>query len=169
VLPTGAAERTGRTIAGAGRCQHCCHVPFFLKYARRLPFPCVWPPQSDVLQSALTICNKPHISLEDSAITVPDTAGVTINDAVSVFLNSSGSISHTVNNAGTTVQKGTQENCPFCVRILSFCFRRASKTQLMPSPGNPNIVSTPQASNRPTRKSDASVTLAPLWKDPLLP
>ena len=44
--------------------------------------------------------------VEDSTITVPDAVGVTINDAVSVFLSGSGSITHTVNNAGTTVQKG---------------------------------------------------------------
>ncbi len=45
--------------------------------------------------------------VEDSGITVPDANGVVINDAVSVFLNGSGSIAHTVNNAGTTVQKGS--------------------------------------------------------------
>ena len=44
--------------------------------------------------------------IEDSAITVPDAVGVSINHAVSVFLAGSGSITHTVNNAGTTVQKG---------------------------------------------------------------
>jgi Malectin domain/MBG domain (YGX type) len=42
----------------------------------------------------------------DSAITVPDATGVIVNDAVSVFLNGSGSITHTVNNAGTMVQSG---------------------------------------------------------------
>src|SRR3984957_7917025 len=42
-------------------------------------------------------------------------------------------------------------------RIRSFCFRRASKTPLMPSPGKPNTVSTPQASRRSTSMSDASV------------
>ena len=39
-----------------------------------------------------------------SAITVPDTPGVTITDAVTVFLNSLGSISHIVNGAGDPVQ-----------------------------------------------------------------
>ena len=44
----------------------------------------------------------------DSAITVPVTTGVTITDSVSVFLAGSGSITHVVNNAGATVQKGAQ-------------------------------------------------------------
>src|ERR1700753_4037398 len=44
-------------------------------------------------------------------------------------------------------------------RIRSFCFRRASKTPLMPSPGRPNIVSTPHASRRSTSMSDASLII----------
>src|SRR6185312_919886 len=42
-------------------------------------------------------------------------------------------------------------------RILSLRLRSASNTPLMPSPGRPKIVSTPHASNRSTRTSDASI------------
>ena len=45
--------------------------------------------------------------VEDSAITVPNAAGVTVTDAVSVFLSGSGSITHTVDNAGTVAQSGS--------------------------------------------------------------
>ena len=45
--------------------------------------------------------------VEDSAITVPNAVGVSINDAVSVFLSGSGQITYTVNNAGTTVKAGS--------------------------------------------------------------
>jgi hypothetical protein len=40
--------------------------------------------------------------IEDSAITVPIAQGVTINDALSVFLAGSGQITHVVNNVGAT-------------------------------------------------------------------
>ena len=43
---------------------------------------------------------------EQSAITVPNVPGVTITDAVSVFLSGSGQINYTVNNVGTTAQSG---------------------------------------------------------------
>ena len=46
--------------------------------------------------------------VEDSAITVPNTEGVTITDAVSVFLAGNGSITHVVNDAGGAVMNGTQ-------------------------------------------------------------
>ncbi len=45
--------------------------------------------------------------VEDSAITVPTVRGVAVHDAVSVFLNGSGSITHVVNSAGATAMKGT--------------------------------------------------------------
>jgi len=45
--------------------------------------------------------------VEDSAITLPNTLGVSATDAVSVFLNGSGGITATVNTAGTPVLKGT--------------------------------------------------------------
>ena len=44
----------------------------------------------------------------DSAITVPDTEGVTVTDAVSVFLTGNGSITHVVNDAGGPVMSGKQ-------------------------------------------------------------
>lgn len=50
-------------------------------------------------------------------------------------------------------------------RILSFCLRRASKTPLIPSPGSPNIVSTPHAIKRSTSTSEASGTVH-LLSDP---
>ena len=40
--------------------------------------------------------------IEDSAITVPNVAGVTINDAVTVWLGGFGQITHIVDNAGST-------------------------------------------------------------------
>jgi Malectin domain len=46
--------------------------------------------------------------VEDSAITVPNTPGVFITHAVSVFLTGSGSITHVVNDVGGSVQNGTQ-------------------------------------------------------------
>lgn len=46
--------------------------------------------------------------VEDSAITVPNVTGVNVNDAVSVFLNGSGSITHVVNNQGASVQSGAK-------------------------------------------------------------
>jgi len=46
--------------------------------------------------------------VEDSAITVPDTPGVSVTDAVSVFLTGSGSITHVVNDAGGSVMSGVQ-------------------------------------------------------------
>jgi Malectin domain/MBG domain (YGX type) len=45
--------------------------------------------------------------IEDSAITVPNAVGVSIHDSVTVFLTGSGQITDTVDNAGTTVQKGS--------------------------------------------------------------
>ena len=45
--------------------------------------------------------------VENSAITVPDAPGVKINDAVSVFLEGSGSITHIVNEAGATAMLGS--------------------------------------------------------------
>jgi hypothetical protein len=44
--------------------------------------------------------------VETSAITVPDVKGVAVNDAVTVFLNGSGSITYTIDNLGTSVQQG---------------------------------------------------------------
>ncbi len=44
--------------------------------------------------------------VEDSAVTVPNTTGVAVNSAVSVFLNGSGSITHIVNDQGASVQQG---------------------------------------------------------------
>jgi hypothetical protein len=44
--------------------------------------------------------------VDTSAISVPNAPGVSVTDAVSVFLNGSGSITYTVNNAGTAVQSG---------------------------------------------------------------
>ncbi len=46
--------------------------------------------------------------VEDSAITVPDTPGVSVTDAVTVFLAGSGSITHVVNGAGGSVMNGVQ-------------------------------------------------------------
>ncbi len=43
----------------------------------------------------------------ESAIQVPVTSGVHLRDMVSVFLAGSGSVTHTVNDAGTVVQSGT--------------------------------------------------------------
>ncbi|MGC2420079.1 MAG: malectin domain-containing carbohydrate-binding protein [Candidatus Acidiferrales bacterium] len=52
--------------------------------------------------------------IEDSAITVPNTAGVTVTDAVSVFLSGSGQITYTVDNAGTVAKSGsTTSYVPF--------------------------------------------------------
>jgi len=45
--------------------------------------------------------------VEASAISVPNTPGVTLTDSVSVFLSGSGSITHTIDNAGTSVQSGS--------------------------------------------------------------
>ncbi len=44
--------------------------------------------------------------VEDTAIQVPNVTGVNVTDAVTVFLNGSGSITHVVNNQGASVQKG---------------------------------------------------------------
>jgi hypothetical protein len=41
--------------------------------------------------------------VEDNAMTVPNTAGVSIHDAGTVFLNGSGSITHVINNTGASV------------------------------------------------------------------
>jgi Malectin domain len=46
--------------------------------------------------------------VEDSDITVPNTEGVTITDAVAVFITGSGSTTHVVDDAGGSVQSGTQ-------------------------------------------------------------
>jgi fibronectin type 3 domain-containing protein len=46
--------------------------------------------------------------VEDSDITVPNTEGVTITHAVAVFITGSGSTTHVVNDAGGSVQNGTQ-------------------------------------------------------------
>jgi hypothetical protein len=46
--------------------------------------------------------------VEDSGISVPNTPGVTVTHAVSVFLPGSGSITHVVDEAGGSVQSGTQ-------------------------------------------------------------
>jgi hypothetical protein len=45
--------------------------------------------------------------IEDSAITVPNATGVTITNAVSVFLNGSGQITGIVNHAGKVAKKGS--------------------------------------------------------------
>jgi len=45
--------------------------------------------------------------VETSAITVPNVTGVAVNDAVTVFLTGSGSITYTINNVGTTEQAGS--------------------------------------------------------------
>ncbi|MDQ2832640.1 MAG: hypothetical protein M3Y50_02640 [Acidobacteriota bacterium] len=44
--------------------------------------------------------------IDTSAIKVPNTQGISITDAVSVFLTGSGSITYTINNVGTVVQQG---------------------------------------------------------------
>ncbi len=44
---------------------------------------------------------------QDQAINVPNAVGVTATDSVSVFLNGSGQITSTIDNAGTTVKNGT--------------------------------------------------------------
>ena len=41
--------------------------------------------------------------IEDNAMTVPNTPGVTIHDAGTVFLNGSGSITHVIDNTGNSV------------------------------------------------------------------
>jgi fibronectin type 3 domain-containing protein len=46
--------------------------------------------------------------VEDSDITVPNTEGVTITHAVAVFITGSGSTTHVINDAGGSVQSGTQ-------------------------------------------------------------
>jgi fibronectin type 3 domain-containing protein len=46
--------------------------------------------------------------VEDSDITVPNTEGVTITHAVAVFITGSGSTTHVVNDAGGSVESGTQ-------------------------------------------------------------
>jgi hypothetical protein len=46
--------------------------------------------------------------VEDSDITVPNTEGVTITHAVAVFITGSGSTTHVVDDAGGSVQSGTQ-------------------------------------------------------------
>ena len=46
--------------------------------------------------------------VEDSDITVPNTEGVTITHAVAVFITGSGSTTHVVDDAGGSVQNGTQ-------------------------------------------------------------
>ncbi len=43
---------------------------------------------------------------DESAITVPNAAGVTVTDSVSVFLTGSGSITHVVNSTGATAMQG---------------------------------------------------------------
>lgn len=48
--------------------------------------------------------------VEDSDITVPNTEGVTVTHAVAVFITGSGSTTHVVNDAGGSVQSGTQTN-----------------------------------------------------------
>jgi hypothetical protein len=45
--------------------------------------------------------------VEDTAIKMPNVTGVNVTDAVSVFLNGSGSITHVVNNLGATAQSGS--------------------------------------------------------------
>ncbi|MCU1314114.1 MAG: hypothetical protein JWM54_1871, partial [Acidobacteriaceae bacterium] len=46
--------------------------------------------------------------VEDSAITVPNVTGIAVHDAVTVFLNGSGSITHVVNTSGASVQSGAK-------------------------------------------------------------
>ncbi|MGD0940014.1 MAG: malectin domain-containing carbohydrate-binding protein [Terracidiphilus sp.] len=46
--------------------------------------------------------------VEDSDITVPNTEGVTVTHAVAVFITGSGSTTHVVDDAGGSVQNGTQ-------------------------------------------------------------
>jgi hypothetical protein len=41
--------------------------------------------------------------IEDNAMTVPNTPGVTIHDAGTVFLNGNGSITHVIDNTGNAV------------------------------------------------------------------
>jgi fibronectin type 3 domain-containing protein len=48
--------------------------------------------------------------IEDSAIMVPNTPDVTVTHAVSVFITGSGSITHTVDDAGGSVMNGNQTN-----------------------------------------------------------
>lgn len=45
--------------------------------------------------------------VEDNAITVPNAVGVTVTDAVSVFLAGSGQITATIDNVGTVAKSGT--------------------------------------------------------------
>jgi hypothetical protein len=44
--------------------------------------------------------------VEDNAMTVPDTSGISVNDVATVFLNGSGQITHVINGTGATVKSG---------------------------------------------------------------
>lgn len=44
--------------------------------------------------------------IEDNAMTVPTTPGVTVDDVGSVFLSGSGQITHVIDGVGTTVNSG---------------------------------------------------------------
>ncbi len=56
----------------------------------------------------------------------------------------------------TSVNAAASSGRTWIKRILSFCLWRASKTPLIPSPGRPKIVSTPQVSQRSISTTDAS-------------
>src|SRR5437762_10696733 len=56
--------------------------------------------------------------------------------------------------------KAAASSCRTCMkRILSLRTRRASMIPLMPSPGRPKIVSTPQSESDSTKTSDAVVAI----------
>jgi hypothetical protein len=42
---------------------------------------------------------------EDNAMTAPDTSGVAVHDAGTVFLNGTGQITHVINGVGTTANQ----------------------------------------------------------------
>jgi hypothetical protein len=68
--------------------------------------------------------------VENSAITVPNAVGVTVTDAVSVFLAGNGQITYTVNNAGTVAEKGS------ITSFLPFYQGAACSTTCPEAPGN---------------------------------
>lgn len=68
--------------------------------------------------------------VETSAISVPGVVGASVTDAVSVFLNGSGSITSTVNNAGTSVNSGNGTS------YVSFYQGAPCTTTCPPTPAN---------------------------------
>jgi hypothetical protein len=92
--------------------------------------------------------------VEDNAITVPTTPGVSVVDAVSVFLSGSGSITATVDGAGTKVQTGGGANMTSYVPLYgSTCSASgtcpaapANLNAMLFSPTQVNLTWTPSAS-----------------------